>query len=225
MAIAAGMGIALSPAASAEDAEEKIKEAVKEKAEEIIKEAEAEGLSTFFGTASPPTSYGGYGGNATEDAKYFFKYPTGWKTDVINKTQKGTQGIDCRVYNPRNKNQQVFVITFSRAGEDNKSFKVTDIENTFAGFAGADYDLQDAIGEATDKRTGERELDGSKYYDVEIDSPTTQYLSTITVASGKVFAMFVKSPTKLWKDDEQKLRNIQSSFRTISRTYARSGPE
>ena len=26
-----------------------------------------------------------------EDAKYFFKYPTGWKTDVINKTQKGTQ--------------------------------------------------------------------------------------------------------------------------------------
>ena len=38
--------------------------------------------------------------------------------------------------------QQVFVITFSRAGEDNKSFKVTDIENTFAGFAGADYDLQ-----------------------------------------------------------------------------------
>ena len=34
------------------------------------------------------------------------------------------------------------MITFSRAGEDNKSFKVTDIENTFAGFAGADYDLQ-----------------------------------------------------------------------------------
>ncbi len=36
----------------------------------------------------------------------------------------------------------MFVITFSRAGEDNKSFKVTDIEQTFAGFAGADYDLQ-----------------------------------------------------------------------------------
>lgn len=53
----------------------------------------------------------------------------------------------------------------------------------------------------------------------------TQYLSTITVASGKVFAMFVKSPTKLWKDDEMKLRNIQSSFRTITQTYARSGPE
>ena len=23
--------------------------------------------------------------------RYFFEYPTGWKTDVINKTQKGTQ--------------------------------------------------------------------------------------------------------------------------------------
>ena len=33
--------------------------------------------------------------------------------------------------------------------------------------------LQDAIGEATDKKTGERELDGSKYYDVEIDSPVS----------------------------------------------------
>ena len=35
--------------------------------------------------------------------RYYFEYPTGWKTDVINKTQKGTQGIDCRIYNPRNK--------------------------------------------------------------------------------------------------------------------------
>ena len=34
------------------------------------------------------------------------------------------------------------MITFSRAGEDNKSFRVTDIDSTFAGFAGADYDLQ-----------------------------------------------------------------------------------
>ena len=106
--------------------------------------------------------------------------------------------------------QQVFVITFSRAGEDNKSFKVTDIDSTFAGFAGADYDLQvqrqqatqqalclsanstaapcgesatdqcsdgrqcaaqDAISESTDRTTGKREIDGSTYYDVSIESP------------------------------------------------------
>jgi hypothetical protein len=27
------------------------------------------GMSVYFGLASPPTSYGGYGGNAAEDAK------------------------------------------------------------------------------------------------------------------------------------------------------------
>ena len=97
--------------------------------------------------------------------------------------EKGTQGIDCRVFNvsdaaccccsglppppppppplaalppwapppqanfllspaqPRNKAQQIFVITFGRAGEDNKSFRLTNIESTIAGFAGADYDM------------------------------------------------------------------------------------
>lgn len=28
------------------------------------------------------------------------------------------------------------------AGEDNKSFRLTDIDSTIAGFAGADYDMQ-----------------------------------------------------------------------------------
>jgi hypothetical protein len=34
------------------------------------------------------------------------------------------------------------VITLGRAGEDNKSFKLTDLDSTFQGFAGADYALQ-----------------------------------------------------------------------------------
>lgn len=42
---------------------------------------------------------------------------------------------------PRNKGQKITVVTFGRAGEDNKSFKLSDIETTIAGFAGADYDL------------------------------------------------------------------------------------
>jgi len=132
---------------------------------------------TFFGTATPPTSYGGYGGNAEEDAKYTFEYPAGWKPAVPNKVEKGTQGIDCRVSNvcgclfavvalsggvsyhrshennqlifitrllwlqPKNKNQKITVVTFGRAGEDNKSFRLANIETTIAGFAGADYDL------------------------------------------------------------------------------------
>ncbi len=45
------------------------------------------------------------------------------------------------MYNPKNKLQQAFVITLGRAGEDNRSFRLTDIDSTLAGFAGADYDM------------------------------------------------------------------------------------
>ncbi len=42
--------------------------------------------------------------------------------------------------------QRAYVITLSRAGEDNKSFRLTNLEATFQGFAGADYDLQVLLG-------------------------------------------------------------------------------
>jgi len=40
----------------------------------------------------------------------------------------------------------------------------------------------------------------------------TNYLSTITVQSGKVFAFFAKSPTKLWNTDAKMLKDIQVSL-------------
>ena len=46
------------------------------------------------------------------------------------------------MYNPANKAQQVFVIVLGRAGEDNRTFRLVDVESTLAGFAGADYDMQ-----------------------------------------------------------------------------------
>ena len=63
-------------------------------------------------------------------------------------SEKGTKGIDGRVISDKGtkgiagKGQRAFVITLGRAGEDNKSFKITDFDQTFAGFAAADYDLQ-----------------------------------------------------------------------------------
>lgn len=45
----------------------------------------------FIGYATPPTSYGGYGGNANEPPKYTFEYPAGWKQEQPNKVEKGTQ--------------------------------------------------------------------------------------------------------------------------------------
>lgn len=49
--------------------------------------------TTFLGYATPPTSYGGYGGNAKESPRYTFQYPTGWKPDLPNKVtgRRGTQ--------------------------------------------------------------------------------------------------------------------------------------
>ena len=42
--------------------------------------------------------------------------------------------------------QRAFVVTLARAGEDNKSFRLTDLDSTLSGFAGADYDLQVGVG-------------------------------------------------------------------------------
>lgn len=41
------------------------------------------------------------------------------------------------------------------------------------------------------------------------------YLSSITVAQGKVYAMFVKSPTRSFKSNEDKYRSIVQSFRLL----------
>lgn len=45
-------------------------------------------LATLYGLATPPTSYGGYGGNVKEDPKYKFDYPETWKQLTVNKVQK-----------------------------------------------------------------------------------------------------------------------------------------
>eukprot|EP00877_Chromochloris_zofingiensis_P002444 jgi/Chrzof1/121/Cz01g04040.t1_P19-2 len=170
---------------------------------------------TFFGMATPPTSYGGYGGNANESPKYTFEYPTGWKTEVPSKVEKGTQGIDGRVVNPRGKDQRAFVITLSRAGEDNARFKLTDLDATFASFAGADYNLLDAVSNATNTTKSEREVDGTAFFQYDIESPDYRYLSSIAVKSGKVYALFVRSPSRAFGKSEQQLRHIVDTFKLL----------
>lgn len=50
--------------------------------------AEVPELTTLYGLATPPTSYGGYGGNVKEAPKYKFLYPASWKELTVNKVQK-----------------------------------------------------------------------------------------------------------------------------------------
>lgn len=172
--------------------------------------------AVFYGLATPPTSYGGYGGNdfgkRKESAKYTFVYPSQWKEEVPSKVEKGTQGIDGRVAAPKSKDLSAFVITLGRAGEDNKSFIIRDTESTFAGFAGADYRLQDAIQSATNISKSTREENGTTFYEFDIDSPDYRYLSSIAVKDGKVFALFVRSPSRTFKKEEAKLRKMISTF-------------
>ena len=86
-----------------------------------LSHAEPGAMQVFYGLAAPPTSYGGYGGNAKEAAKcassvhvrelislspvvaglmlvlapcrYTFEYPTGWKIDTIGKVT--FEVLDC----------------------------------------------------------------------------------------------------------------------------------
>ena len=111
--------------------------------------------------------------------------------------------------------QQAYVITFGRAGEDNKKFKLGDVERTLEGFAGADYNLQDALTAATDKKAQKREGSEQEFYDYEVAGPDFTYLAAVTLNGGKVFALFVSSPTKSFKNDETALRHIVESFKTI----------
>lgn len=53
-----------------------------------------------------PLPPGGYGGNADEKPKYKFEYPALWKESAINKTDKGTKGIDCRISASKSKSEQ-----------------------------------------------------------------------------------------------------------------------
>jgi len=174
----------------------------------------------FYGTAFPPGTYGGYDPDAKNKAVYTFEYPDGWKTDPPSKVEKGTKGIDGRVFNPTvsKKGEQAFVIVLSRAGEDNKSFKLKDTESTFSGFVIADPDLQDALENAEEVTQSEREIGGLTFYDYQIKGPGTNYLSSITVNNeGKLFALFVKAPATLMAKDKAGLAKIINTFQLTGR--------
>jgi len=178
-------------------------------------QAEDPEFKVFYGMASPPTSYGGYGGNANEKPKYTFEYPKSWKSEQPSKSEKGTKGIDGRVVSPKSKDLCAFVITLGRAGEDGKTFILRDTESTFAGFAGADYNLQDALSSATNIDKTKRTVDGVDFFDYDIDSPDYRYLASIAVKDGKVFALFVRSPARAFKSNEAGLRHMQETLRLL----------
>lgn len=110
---------------------------------------------------------------------------------------------------------QAFVIALARAGEDNKSFRLTDLDSTFNSFAGADYDIQDAVSSADEITSTKRDVAGQPFYDYYVPGSDSVYRATITVSGGKVFAMFVSSPARKYKENESTITTMIESFRTL----------
>lgn len=74
---------------------------------------------------------------------------------------------------------------------------------------------QDALSNASSITKSEREVEGIQFLDFDIDSPEFRYLSSIAVKQGKVFALFVRCPTKNFKAAEPQLRHIIETFRLL----------
>lgn len=174
--------------------------------------AAAAGFKTYFGTAASASSYGGYGGNSSkkDSAEYTFEVPQAWKERQISKVEKGTNGTDSEFYNPRRRDEKVY-LTFLSGFR-----KLAPRESVLNNLALSDVNLQDIISLAADIKAADRQADdGQLYYDFEIDSPVAHGLISVTCAKNKLYAHFVKAPASDWAKDESVLRHIHESFRTI----------
>ncbi|GFH30040.1 PsbP domain-containing protein, partial [Haematococcus lacustris] len=74
---------------------------------------------------------------------------------------------------------------------------------------------QDAFSGASEITKTQKDVDGYTFFSYDIDSPEVRYLSSIVVRDGKVFALFVKSPTKNFNSSEEKLRHMIDTFRLL----------
>lgn len=166
----------------------------------------------YYGTAASAANYGGYGGNADKKAtaEYTYEVPEGWKEKLISKIQKGTNGTDSEFYNPKKKAEKEY-LTFL-GGFPRLAPKDVILNN----LALSDVDLQDLIATADSVRSEETKDDsGQIYYVYEIDGAGAHSLISVTCAKNKLYAHFVNAPTPDWNRDQETLRHIHHSFRTV----------
>mmetsp|Transcript_2389 Transcript_2389/g.3997 ORF Transcript_2389/g.3997 Transcript_2389/m.3997 type:complete len:255 (-) Transcript_2389:320-1084(-) len=176
--------------------------------------AEERDTITFYGAANPPASYGGIGGTAPDKARYTFQYPADeFKELAVSKVEKGANGTDTKfVSTARAKKQQIYVVTLANEGGSG-GFKSMDADRLLEGVSGSDYVFQDALnlGEITSSK---RQVDDDTFFDYTIEG-ADNFLMSITTRQGRLFAIFVNSPLKNFKEDRAALEKIRDSFRTI----------
>ncbi|GMH04418.1 hypothetical protein Nepgr_006257 [Nepenthes gracilis] len=175
----------------------------------------ADPLSTYhiyYGTAASAANYGGYGGNSSkkDSAEYTYDVPEGWKERLVSKVEKGTNGTDSEFYNPKKKLEKEYLTFLS--GFRQLAPKEVVLNN----LALSDVELQDLIAGAQTLTSEERKDDvGQVYYKYEIDGAAAHSLISVTCAKNKLYAHFVKAPTPEWNRDQDMLRHLHESFKTV----------
>lgn len=80
----------------------------------------------------------------------------------------------------------------------------------------SDVNLQDQIASAESFLAEEKkDENGQIYYVYEIDGAGTHSLISVTCAKNKLYAHFVNAPTPEWNRDQDMLRHVHESFKTI----------
>ncbi|KAI3425551.1 PsbP domain-containing protein [Psidium guajava] len=166
----------------------------------------------YYGTAASAANYGGYGGNASkkDSAEYVYDVPDGWKERLVSKVEKGTNGTDSEFYNPKKRTEKEY-LTFL-AGFRQLAPKDTVLNN----LALSDVELQDLIAGANNISSEEKkDENGQLYYVYEIDGTGAHSLISVTCAQNKLYAHFVNAPSPEWNRDQETLRHIHESFKTV----------
>uniref|UniRef100_A0A2P2IU77 Uncharacterized protein n=1 Tax=Rhizophora mucronata TaxID=61149 RepID=A0A2P2IU77_RHIMU len=167
----------------------------------------------YYGTAASAANYGGYGGNSDKQAsaEYVYDVPDGWKERLVSKVEKGTNGTDSEFYNPKKKTEKEY-LTFL-AGFRQLAPRDIVLNN----LALSDVDLQDLIAGAGSVASEEKtDGNGQMYYVYEIDGIGKHSLIKVTCANNKMYAHFVNAPAPDWNRDEETLKHLHESFKTVS---------
>ncbi|XP_074289836.1 thylakoid lumenal 19 kDa protein, chloroplastic [Silene latifolia] len=168
--------------------------------------------TTYYGTAASAANYGGYGGNSSkkDSAEYIYDVPSGWKERLVSKVEKGTNGTDSEFYNPKKKTEKEYLTYLS--GFRQLAPKEVILNN----LALSDVNLQDKIASADSVTAVERKDEsGQVYYDYEIAGVSSHSLISVTCAKNKLYAHFVNAPAPEWNRDQDMLRHVHQSFKTV----------
>ncbi|KAL2939132.1 Thylakoid lumenal 19 kDa protein chloroplastic [Bienertia sinuspersici] len=171
-------------------------------------------FTTYYGTAASAANYGGYGGNSNkkDSAEYTYDVPQGWKERLVSKVEKGTNGTDSEFYNPKKKTEREYLTFLSGFRQLDPIPKDVVLNN----LALSDVLLQDQIANADNLTSNERkDENGQLYYEYEIEGAGAHSLIAVTCAKNKLYAHFVNAPNLEWNRDQDMLRHLHQSFKTI----------